>query len=117
MKSHQTSDIVFIQTHGRTVIKRIHSIQILSADGAYTTIIFDDQDRILCTKPLGFYAKLLPQPLFYRCHNSYIINISQFKGYNTHTKNAMVGSIPVPVSRRKYKGLITAVSMYLKEYR
>lgn len=51
----------------------------LQASGSYTDIYFDDGTKITTSKVLKEYERMLSSAMFYRCHNSYIVNLSKIK--------------------------------------
>jgi two-component system, LytTR family, response regulator len=52
------------------------------AQGAYTEIYIKDSKKILVSKPLKDYESLLPEDIFFRIHNSHLINLNFIKKYN-----------------------------------
>ncbi|HEY6160819.1 MAG TPA: LytTR family DNA-binding domain-containing protein, partial [Bacteroidia bacterium] len=51
----------------------------LQASGSYTDIFFDNNTRITASKVLKEFESLLDPKLFYRCHNSFLVNLSKIK--------------------------------------
>jgi two-component system LytT family response regulator len=51
----------------------------LQASGSYTDIFLDDRARITASKVLKEFESLLDPKLFYRCHNSFVVNLSKIK--------------------------------------
>lgn len=49
----------------------------LEASGSYTVLYLDNQVKHVASKSMKEYEKLLDPALFYRCHNSHIINLSK----------------------------------------
>ncbi|HLP12932.1 MAG TPA: LytTR family DNA-binding domain-containing protein [Flavobacteriales bacterium] len=47
----------------------------LKASGSYTDIYLDENKKLTTSKVLKEYESMLDKNLFYRCHNSYIINL------------------------------------------
>jgi len=57
-------------------------IIVLEADGMYTKITIANTSEILVSKPLKHFVQLLEeQPMFYKPHRSYLINLSYIKEY------------------------------------
>jgi len=57
-------------------------IIVLEADGMYTKITTKTSPEILVSKPLKHFVELLgTQPMFYKPHRSYLINLSYIKEY------------------------------------
>lgn len=55
----------------------------LEAKGSYTEIHFArEKNKLLVSKSLKDYESILPEDLFFRVHNSHIININYIRKYN-----------------------------------
>jgi two-component system LytT family response regulator len=52
------------------------------AQGAYTKIHLNNSRKVLVSKSLKDYENLLPEDLFFRIHNSHLINLNYVKKYN-----------------------------------
>jgi two-component system LytT family response regulator len=52
------------------------------AQGAYTWIHLNDSKKILVCRPLKDYESLLPEDIFFRIHNSHLVNLNYIKRYN-----------------------------------
>ncbi len=51
----------------------------LEASGSYTDIYIDNNKKITTSKLLKEFEAMLDSNLFYRCHKSYIVNLSKIK--------------------------------------
>jgi two-component system LytT family response regulator len=52
------------------------------AQGAYTKIYLNNSKNVIVSKPLKDYEALLPEDIFFRIHNSHLINLNYIKKYN-----------------------------------
>lgn len=52
------------------------------AQGSYTKIHLNDSRSFLISRPLKDYESLLPEDIFFRIHNSHLINLNYIKKYN-----------------------------------
>ena len=52
------------------------------AQGAYTRIYTANSKKILVSRPLKDYENLLPEDIFFRIHNSHLVNLNYIKKYN-----------------------------------
>lgn len=59
----------------------ITDIIFLKADNVYTEVIVNNTPKIVVSKPLKDFEKLLPKSTFFRCHRSYIVNLNFVKEY------------------------------------
>lgn len=72
------------------------------SDGAYTNVI-TKEERILASKNLGYYEKILPKEQFKRSHHSYIVNVRHLQlliKSRTGTLR-MSNGIEIPISQRR----------------
>jgi two-component system LytT family response regulator len=53
----------------------------LEAKGGYTSICMADKQQILATRTIKDYEDILPPNIFYRIHNSHIINLQKIRKY------------------------------------
>ncbi len=52
------------------------------ARGGYSHIFARDQRRFLCSRTIKEYEDILPEDIFYRIHNSHLINLNHIKKYH-----------------------------------
>lgn len=57
-------------------------ISFLTADGAYTNIYLLNGTQILSSKNIGHFTDILPEQMFFRCHKSYLVNLSLMEKYD-----------------------------------
>jgi two-component system LytT family response regulator len=55
----------------------LDQVRYLQSENTYTTIHMDSGEKIVSSKSIGFYEELLTERNFFRCHNSYLINIAK----------------------------------------
>lgn len=71
-------------------------------DGNYSWIYLEKKNKILITKKLKQLEEDLTEPVFYRVHNSYIINLNKIKAYNKNEGVVILeNNTVIPVSRNK----------------
>ncbi len=75
----------------------------MEADNNYTEIFLDEGRRLVVSKPLGHFEKLLPPREFFRVHSSHMVKLSRIqryiKGRGGHLE-LTDGSV-IPVAARK----------------
>ena len=80
----------------------------LRADGNYCKIHTEDGTTILSSRTLKYYADQLHEVDFYRCHQSYVVNIDFIeilhKGDNASIE--LIDGTKLPLARRSQKGLL-----------
>ena len=82
----------------------VQDILRFEAKGNYTNIYLANNDTIMATKTIKDYEEVLPEAIFYRIHNSHIINLSRIREYQKGRGGAVVmedGSIIEVASRRR----------------
>jgi two-component system LytT family response regulator len=52
------------------------------ANGSYTCIHTTKKEKIIASKNIKEYESVLPQNLFFRIHNSHLVNINRMLKYN-----------------------------------
>lgn len=71
------------------------------ADGSYTHFYLSNGKSILSSKPLKQYQSILPENLFFRSHQSYLVNVKLINGFDK--KNGLLimqNKMQIPVSIR-----------------
>ncbi len=76
----------------------------LEAKGGYTAICMVDKQQILATRNIKEYEDILPPKIFYRVHNSHIINLQKIKKYQKGRGGSVImednSDIEVAIRRR-----------------
>lgn len=75
IRKASTSNTILIPFKGSYSPVKFDDIVYFESDGAYTNIVTKDE-RVVSSKNLGFYEKLLPKEQFKRSHHSYIVNVN-----------------------------------------
>ncbi|UPK68012.1 LytR/AlgR family response regulator transcription factor [Chitinophaga filiformis] len=85
----------------------------LQASGVYTIFFLGDGRKIVSSKNIKVYEETLPQALFIRPHQSYIVNTLFIEKYHTNGYIILKGNIQIPVATRR-KELITTLIRKLR---
>lgn len=98
---------------GFQVIK-ISDIIYCEADNTYTNIYLQNNQKLMASRPLQDYEKLLEDASFVRIHKSYLINIGHLTAYQKGEGGSvtMSNGKVLEVSRRKKEFFVT----YMKEH-
>jgi two-component system LytT family response regulator len=80
---HSVSNLqkILVATSEGILFFNINAIIHLDAQSNYTMIYLDNGNKQLSSKTLGDYEEVLPADLFFRCHNSHIINLQKINKY------------------------------------
>jgi two-component system, LytTR family, response regulator len=84
-------------------IVNLCDLMYLLAESNYTTLILKGGGRIVATKTLGEFEKIIDNPFFYRIHKSVIINLDYLSGYSNVEGNfaELKDGTRLSISRRK----------------
>jgi len=94
--------IIHIRTHSRHLLIYIGHILYCKADGSYTKVfVEDDRMGILVSQPLTKFQKCIPEKIFLRCHNSYLINLKKVQSFSSKKCIIAFEGKQVPISRRR----------------
>jgi len=112
--SLHTDKITIFEQSGFRILE-VKLIQYLEADGNYTIIHLSSLDKIVSTKSLGEFEKILDHPTFFRIHKSFIINMNYLKGYSNYQGSFAIidDNTKLSISRRRiieFKQLINYFS-------
>ena len=92
-------------------------IMFCKAEGNYTSFVLKDR-KVISYQSLKETIKYLPEGVFFRCHNSYIVNLNEITEFNLR-KNTLTlrTNVTVPVSLRRKKGLQCVIKIFINRNR
>ncbi|MBL7811074.1 MAG: response regulator transcription factor [Bacteroidetes bacterium] len=73
------NNMLAVNRHDRCYFIRIDDINYIIAGGPYSTIVLQNNEKIINSKPLKYYEDLLLNDNFIRPHRSIIINVQNIK--------------------------------------
>ena len=88
----------------------------LEADSNYTILHISGLKKIVATRTLGDFEKILDQPDFFRIHKSIIINLNYLKAYSSYQGNFVTlsdGTL-LNISRRRLNDFREAINFFSK---
>jgi two-component system LytT family response regulator len=91
-------------------------IMYLEADSNYTILHLSGLKKIIATRTLGDFEKILEQPEFFRIHKSILINFNFLKGYSSYQGNfvTLTDGSSLSISRRRLNDFREAVKLFTK---
>ena len=97
----------------------VSDLMYLQADNNYTILHLSGLNKIVATRALGEFEKLLDPPMFFRIHKSTIINMKFLKGYSSYQGNyaELLDGTKLSISRRKLNEFQKAVTHFSKSIR
>ncbi|WP_207384877.1 LytTR family DNA-binding domain-containing protein [Flavobacterium sp. MEB061] len=97
----KTPDRIVLPTQEAMYVVKLDHIIRCETSGSYTTFFLVDGRKIMVSKPLKNYEDILVPPLFFRVHQSHLININAILSYSREGMIHMNDKSAVPVSRGK----------------
>ena len=93
---------IAINTDGKLIFLESKEILYIVSDGNYSTFHTTNNKKIVVTKKLKEINTILPNEIFFRVHNSYIINLTKVKEFfKTDGYVILEDNHKIPVSRQK----------------
>lgn len=89
---------------------RIRDIYYLSAHSGGSEL-WTKSNMYCCEESLLQWEERLPSSIFFRCHNKYLVNLTQIMEFD-HQVLTLVNGEKLPVSRRKWKAFQIAYMKY-----
>lgn len=74
----------------------IDEIKVIKADGSYSSVITDDQTYSISLN-LQSLSEKIKNPLFFRLHRSYIVNLKSISGFDN--QHVFINKLTVPYSK------------------
>ncbi len=101
--NQQISKITVVEKLGFRIVE-LNSIRYFEADGNYTIIHLSGFEKIVSSKWLGEYEKILDPEIFFRIHKSTIINLDFLKGFSSYQGYFVIldDNTKLPISRRRF---------------
>ena len=106
-----SEEALFIKKRGQFHKIPFSEIEIITANGDYTTIHTQSGDFI-SDQRIGQLEKLLSKNGFIRVHRSHIVNIRYIEVFDRENNELLLGKKQIAVSRRQRKRVIEAISLY-----
>lgn len=106
-------DTIAIPTTSGYTIAKCEEVVHLEADESYTTVYLTDDRKLVSSKNIKSYEKILNPSMFFRVHKSHIINITKhLNEFNRNEGNVAIMSNGdyVPVARRKLTDFLSRIN-------
>lgn len=86
---------------------KIENIIYLQSDGRYTIFFLKEGKKIVASRNLGEYENIVDKNLFFRIHNSYIVNLKHVVSINKRDGAycEMINRISLPIAKRRQDSL------------
>lgn len=98
----QSNKKVTLNADGKLLFLNTDDILFVESDGNYSTIFMVNNQKKVVTKKLKEVNEILPEHLFFRIHNSYVINLNRIKEFiKTEGYVVMDSNHKIPVARQR----------------
>lgn len=81
--AYSPQKITVVEKFGFRIVE-VEKIRYLEADSNYTILYLKDFDKIVSSKSLGEFEKVLDPKLFFRIHKSHMINLNYLKSFSSY---------------------------------
>jgi len=109
-----TPNKIALPLSGRTIFVYPEDIVYCKSDGNYTTIFFKDGKKEILSKKIKDMEDIFHNNLFFRVHNSYLVNIKHITEFVKSDGQYIVleNGVSIPVSRSKKGPLLDLLNSY-----
>lgn len=104
LQSQQLSKRIVLKNHDLIHVVTINDILYAQADNNYTHFFCENDQKILVSKSLKTFETELSGENFFRCHHSYLVNLSKIKALQKSADAIILKndvSIPIASSKKK----------------
>ncbi len=103
IQSDSELDFIAISSLDKIHFVRIKDIIYFKSEGSYTFFFLHDKIKITATKNLGEYYTILENKMFFRIHNSFVVNLKHVKNINKSDGNycEMTSGDKLPIAKRR----------------
>jgi two-component system LytT family response regulator len=115
--THQAApDKIPLSTSNGLVFVKITDIMYCESSGNYTHFYINDNKKIVVSRQLGEYEKLLPENNFTRIHDKYIINLAYIKEYIKGSGGEVVleNGKEIPVATRRKENFLARFEKWIR---
>lgn len=111
-----TPDKIPLSTSNGLVFVKINDIMYCESSGNYTHFYMQDGKKIVVSRQLGEYEKLLPENNFTRIHDKYIINLQYIKEYIKGSGGEVVleNGKEIPVATRRKEDFLARFERWIR---
>ena len=109
-------DKIPLSTSNGLVFVKITDIIYCESSGNYTHFYMNDNKKIVVSRQLGEYEKLLPENNFTRIHDKYIINLAYIKEYIKGSGGEVVleNGKEIPVATRRKEDFLARFEKWIR---
>jgi two-component system, LytTR family, response regulator len=111
------NDKIPLSTTNGLIFVKLDDIMYCKSSGNYTNFFMQDAKKIMVSRQLGEYEKLLPEANFCRVHDKYIVNLKYIKEYIKGTGGELIldNGAGLPVSTRRKEDFLARFEKWLRK--
>ncbi len=106
--TNQNHKIILKNSDGIHIVD-YNLINYCQSDGPYTTFFLTNNTKIVVSKSLKHYEQIIPEKMFVRCHQSYLVKISSIVKLTHNDTIVLNNNVQIPVSVRKNDSVIQSI--------
>ncbi|MBK6937387.1 MAG: response regulator transcription factor [Chitinophagaceae bacterium] len=112
----EVPDKIPLSTSGGLLFVKLNDIMYCESSGNYTSFFLNDEKKIVVSRQLGEYEKLLPDSTFIRIHDKYIINLYYIKEYIKGSGGDVMleNGKELPVATRRKEDFLARFEKWIK---
>jgi len=93
---------ISLETEGKLILIPTNTISYVEADGNYVTFYLNTNKKIVASKRLKDICEMLDTTIFYRIHNSYLVNLTKIKEVIKNQNYIVLeNNKKIPISRQR----------------
>lgn len=92
---------IIVPTQKELLLIEVNNIMFCKAEGGYTAIYLNSNEIVLSSKDLKTYQGTLDDCLFFRIHDSYLVNYNYIKSILNDNYVQLIDGNNIPLSRRR----------------
>ncbi|HOO85200.1 MAG TPA: LytTR family DNA-binding domain-containing protein [Prolixibacteraceae bacterium] len=113
LNTHPEHQKIALQTADSNYYICIDEILRCEAENNYCNFILENGEKILVSKPLKIYEQQLPASVFFRVHQSHLINLHKIRQVKKRTcKILMCNGESIPLSARRKDALLEKLKTF-----
>jgi two-component system LytT family response regulator len=100
---------LIINTHTGKDMVLFDDIYYIESNNTYSTFYLKSDKKITSSRPIKEYEEILPNNQFFRCHRSYIVNISKVISIDKKEGDmlSLISNIRIPLASRRKEAFLS----------
>jgi len=105
--NQQALNFIAVPSVNKIEFLKLKNIIYLKSDGRYTNFILSNGKKVTASRNLGEYENIIDKSLFFRIHNSFIVNLSHVEKISKTDGSycKMTNNESLPIAKRRQESL------------